>query len=292
MTDIPFTPTGPVTGDAVELEIRPASLGARIVAIIIDMLVQVVLLVCLVLWLVTTAGDLSSNLVQAVVTAIFVGVFVACPAVVETLTRGRSLGKVAIGLRVVRDDHGTIRARQAIGRALIGYVELWMLAGVPAVLTSVFNKRGKRLGDLASGTIVVSERVPLRWPAPMPMPPSLAAWATHADIAPLDPRVTLGARQYLLRRGQLSPVARQRLAVQLADELRTRVSPQPPISTPDDLIMAIIAERGRRDRARLARDEELRGRLFGSGTLPTAVRDTPWLRQSTDDRAAAPPVSR
>jgi uncharacterized RDD family membrane protein YckC len=34
-------------------------------------------------------------------------VFLVYPTTVETLTRGKSLGKLVLGLRVVRDDGGT-----------------------------------------------------------------------------------------------------------------------------------------------------------------------------------------
>lgn len=259
-----FTPTGPVTGDAVELEIKAANLGSRLVAQVIDMVVQVVLLVVLIYWLtnVVRVRGLDSSLSGALGIALFVGVLVGVPATLEGLTHGKSVGKYALGLRVVRDDHGTIRARQAIGRALIGFVEIWVTAGVAALITAALNKRGKRLGDMAMGTVVISERVPLRWAAAMPMPPMLAPWAMNADIAPLDPKVVLGARQYLMRRQQLSPQARARLSTHLADHLRAKVAPAPPLSTADDLIMAMIAERGRRDRERLARNEELRIRIF------------------------------
>ena len=49
-----------------------------------------------------------------------VAVTVGVPTVVETLTRGRTLGKLALGLRVVRDDGGPITARHALTRALVG----------------------------------------------------------------------------------------------------------------------------------------------------------------------------
>lgn len=263
-----FTPTGPVTGDAVELEIRPANLASRMAAQVIDLLIAVALLLGLLIWMIQTFSSraMSESLQTVVVLGTLVGVLVALPATIETLTQGKSVGKYALGLRVVRDDHGTVRGRHAITRALIGFVEIWMTAGVAALLTAAFTRSGKRLGDLAAGTIVVSERVPLRWPSPMPMPQHLARWAANADIAALDPRTTLAARQYLLRRGQLSSMAREKVSRQLADHLRSRVSPQPPVSTADDLIMAIIAERGRRDRHRLARDEELRARLFGGSS--------------------------
>ena len=58
-------------------------------------------------------------------------VFVGYPLVFETATRGRSLGKMAMGLRVVSDDGGPERFRQALFRALASVVEIWMLFGQP-----------------------------------------------------------------------------------------------------------------------------------------------------------------
>ena len=55
--------------------------------------------------------------------------FVVVPAAVETLSRGRSLGKLAAGLRIVRDDGGAIRFRHAVIRALIGFLEIYLTFG-------------------------------------------------------------------------------------------------------------------------------------------------------------------
>ena len=38
----------------------------------------------------------------------FIVVFLVYPTTLETLTRGKSFGKLALGLRVVRDDGGTV----------------------------------------------------------------------------------------------------------------------------------------------------------------------------------------
>ena len=51
----------------------------------------------------------------------------AAPIAVETLSHGRSLGKLACGLRVVRDDGGPIRFRHALVRGAIGVVEILMI---------------------------------------------------------------------------------------------------------------------------------------------------------------------
>ena len=87
-------------------------------------------------------------------------VIVGYPVVFETATRGRTPGKMAMGLRVVSDDGGPERFRQALFRALAGFVEIWMFMGGPAVICSLISPRGKRIGDVFAGTVVISERGP------------------------------------------------------------------------------------------------------------------------------------
>ena len=64
-------------------------------------------------------------------------VLVGYPLAFETATRGRTLGMMAMGLRVVSEDGGPERFRQALFRALAGVIEIWMLMGAPAVICSV-----------------------------------------------------------------------------------------------------------------------------------------------------------
>ena len=92
--------------------------------------------------------------------ATFLLVLVGGPIAVETLSHGRSLGKLACGLRVVRDDGGPIRFRHALVRGAIGVVEILMTFGVVACVASLVSARGRRLGDVFAGTLVVRERVP------------------------------------------------------------------------------------------------------------------------------------
>jgi uncharacterized RDD family membrane protein YckC len=46
-----------------------------------------------------------------------------------------------MGLRVVSEDGGPERFRQALFRALAGLVEIWMLFGAPAVIASMVSAR-------------------------------------------------------------------------------------------------------------------------------------------------------
>ena len=60
--------------------------------------------------------------------------FLVFPTALETLTRGQSIGKLAFGLRTVRDDAGPITFQHAFVRALIGVVEIYVFARRAGVL--------------------------------------------------------------------------------------------------------------------------------------------------------------
>ncbi|NBP86558.1 MAG: RDD family protein, partial [Mycobacteriaceae bacterium] len=123
-------------------------------------------------------------LTAAILIIFTVGVIVGYPVVLETATRGRSLGKVVMGLRVVSEDGSPERFRQALFRALAGFVEIWMFFGGPAVISSLLSARGKRIGDVFAGTLVVSERGP-KLLGPPAMPPYLQRWAAAVELSGL-----------------------------------------------------------------------------------------------------------
>src|SRR5262249_16433972 len=136
---------------------------------------------------------------------------VGYPVVFETATRGRSLGKMAMGLRVVSEDGGPERFRQALFRALAGVIEIWIFAGGPAVTCSLLSAKGNRIGNIFAGTVVTSERAP-RLPPPPPMPPQLAWWASSLQLSGLGAEQAELARQFLSRASQLDPVIRDQMA--------------------------------------------------------------------------------
>jgi hypothetical protein len=181
---------------------------------------------------------------------------------VETLSRGRTLGKLAMGMRAVRDDGGPIRFRQALARGLVGFVDVWMTGGVLALLSSLLSSSGKRLGDMAAGTVVVRERAAAEVRVVAQMPPWLAAWAQAADIGRVPDGLALSARQLLGRAARMEPSAREAMARQVATALMPHVAPPPPAGThPEAFLAAVLAERRRRDVERLARQEQVRRRL-------------------------------
>ena len=126
-----------VTGEAVALDLPAASLGMRMLSGLIDlfvlqMLASVVLTVASMF--VLRADDAVAAGIMLLAT---VAVLVGYPVALETLTRGRTIGKLATGLRTLRDDGGPITFRHALTRGLIGVVEVYIFAGMPAVVAAV-----------------------------------------------------------------------------------------------------------------------------------------------------------
>jgi uncharacterized RDD family membrane protein YckC len=239
--------SGLITGDAVVVELRLAKLPSRSLAFLIDLTLQLIALAILT-FLLGAAADLADPTLAYVL--FFVGtiaVLVGYPVAMESLTRGRTVGKLAIGLRAVRDDGGSIRFRHALARGLAAVVEIYACFGAIAVVVSLLSPEGKRVGDYLGGTVVVRERAPRQAVAPLWIPPGLQSWATTLDLARLRPETALTARQFVVRAASLKGQARQTLGRSIADEVARQVSPPPPSGISPELYLSVVlAERRRR----------------------------------------------
>ncbi|WP_201452540.1 RDD family protein [Streptomyces sp. HM190] len=252
-----------VTGEAVALELRPAKLPSRALAVLLDLVAAVVFYVVVTLLLALATAGLDEAAQMAIAVATFLLLLVGVPIAVETLTHGRSLGKLALGLRVVRDDGGPIRFRHALVRGAVGVVEILMTFGVVACVASLVSARGRRLGDVFAGTLVVRERVPAgRSPFVPAPPPWLAGQFSGLDLSAVPDALWLAVRQYLTRMGQLDPHVGAAMAERLASDLAARTGTPAPYGVPPGAYLAaVVHER----QAREAR------RAFGGASLPGPV---------------------
>jgi uncharacterized RDD family membrane protein YckC len=240
-----------VTGDAVVVEVSIAQLPVRAVGAVIDVTVIFSLYLLGLILAMATLRAFDDALVGAFVVIFTVLALVGYPVIFETATRGRSLGKMAMGLRVVSDDGGPERFRQALFRALAAVVEIWALAGGPAVICSLLSSKGKRIGDVFAGTVVISERGPKLEPPPV-MPPALATWASTLQLSGLRPETAQLARQFLSRATQLHPQVREQMAYRITSDVAAQISPPPPPGVPAPYVLAaVLAERHRRELMRL-----------------------------------------
>jgi uncharacterized RDD family membrane protein YckC len=278
-----------VTGEAVVLELRLAKVPSRALGFFMDGFVQVLLVVGLIALLAAVRGVADFALTTALFIAGIASIFVIMPATIETLSHGRSLGKLALGLRVVRDDGGPIRFRHALVRALAAFfVDLWLLGWLGiGLITSLASSRGKRVGDYLAGTVVVRERIPVRTGTVAQMPPHLADWAAGLDLSRIPNDLALAVRQYLSRIADLTPAVREDMGLRLAAEVSEHIGQPAPSGVPAwAFLSAVLAERRNREIARLNPDTRQRTADPGSppGSVPVEAQPT----RPAEDRAGEP----
>lgn len=254
-----------LSGEAVAIDVQPVGFVLRAAGAAIDALIGLAVFaacVILQLWLLTQ-NILDAHIVPMLSIWSAVLSFLVLPITVETATRGRSVGKFAVGGRIVRTDGGAITFRHTFIRALVGVLEIYLTFGGGAVIAGAVTARSQRLGDLVAGTYCQRVRTP-RLPRHTPsLPPSLTSWAAVADVARMPDRLARRVSQFLTGAEHLAPSARIRVAQELACEVSAFVSPLPPVP-PEELLIGVTVLRRRREARALtladARAERLTGR--------------------------------
>lgn len=242
-----------ITGEAVALDVRPASAVIRAGGTAIDVVVSLLLLIGVSFALIGLQVDEAAA--RAILITSTVLVLVVIPTAVETATHGRSLGKLAMGLRVVRDDGGGTGFRHAFVRALTGVLEIYMTFGGLAVLVGFLNPSSKRLGDVLAGTHAQVERAPKVTTQAFGVPVELTAWAATADIGRLPDPLARRVAAFFANEVHLMPASRLRVAASLADEVAPYVEPRPDAS-PERFLAAVAAIRRERDLTALLRESD------------------------------------
>ncbi len=235
------------TPERVDLEYDLSSLGSRLLAAMVDTVLLAVLYV-----LVAVLGSLGLSEVAkvmsgaierlgltlgqttfvyaglAVIALLSFGIFWGYYLFFELVWHGQSPGKRWVGLRVIREGGYPVGFTESAIRNLVRLVDfLPLFYGVGSIVIFV-DRRSRRLGDLAAGTLVVKERRELRLDALGfdATPDQASATASVPDAGPAEEllpnlyRLTPGdqtvLREYLLRRPSLTAAASERLAAQLA----------------------------------------------------------------------------
>jgi uncharacterized RDD family membrane protein YckC len=184
------------TGEAVAVRYELAGLGSRFLALTLDLAIQIAALLAIagVLALFalpvgrivarmpgsTTLTALVIAVVVIVTYVLFFGYFI----VFELAWHGRTPGKRALGIRVVR---------------------------------VLFSPQNKRLGDYAAGTIVVRESAL----STASLEELVAATAPRDDGLTLDDRVLID--RFLARRAGLTDAARREIAERIASRMRPKL---------------------------------------------------------------------
>ena len=226
------------TPENIEFAYDVAGIGSRFLAAIVDTLAigagEAIVFILIGVAVSTlelntsAAGSLLAALGALLAFAILWGYYIAF----ELLWNGQSPGKRLIGLRVVREGGRPITFVGSAIRNLIRIVDfLPAFYGIGVVVMFV-DRRARRLGDLAGGTLVVKERrgVTLESltarsvaaPAPA-LPGQPAPQLTLANVALLNDQDYNLIQEFLRRRDELGREARLRLGSQIAGGLQARL---------------------------------------------------------------------
>ncbi|WP_236604712.1 RDD family protein [Sandaracinus amylolyticus] len=213
------------TPENVPFEHELAGLPSRALAWAIDLVVMAVAIV--VAARIAEAFGAAGGFASAIT---FLAVFLVqwwYGALFEWWLGGQTLGKRAVGLRVLDERGFRIGFVQAVVRNLVRVADLlpglYLVGGISALV----DARGRRLGDLAAGTMVVRER-------PRPAPSALVPPAERQGAFADDPAVRLASRRISaaerdamialgLRRDQLPLAVRHALFARLAEHLEGRL---------------------------------------------------------------------
>lgn len=239
-----------ITPEAVVLEFETAGVASRLLARLVDGLVIWAMLFGMAIIL-GAGGPIQSEALAiiVVVITIFFAVF-GYWMVFETLLGGRTLGKMALGLRVVTVEGAPVRFRHSAIRAMLGVVDFLVPPlGPVAVVSVLVSPNDQRLGDLAAGTIVLRERAADTTVNAVHAvePPGRHELMGRLQLARLSDAQYGVIRRFLLRTPSLSVDARADLGARLATATEAVVEvARPPDLHPEWYLHAVALAHQRR----------------------------------------------
>ena len=131
------------------------------------------------------------------------------PVLFEVYWRGQTPGKRACGLAVLHDDGRPVSWGASFVRNTVRFVDFLPFLYAAGFVSSLLDRDGKRLGDLAAGTLVVHAEGQRR-PAP---PPAAAAAGAEPPPFPL----TVEEQQALIEYSRRVPQLTEERAAELAE---------------------------------------------------------------------------
>jgi uncharacterized RDD family membrane protein YckC len=257
------------TPEGVSLDVVLAGLGSRAAAYLIDFLIQIALFVVFLvaLHLLLSSGNETSGLIGSGAVSLFAFLdFIGYFVISEMLSSGRSIGKRANGLRVVRSDGGAAGFWASALRNVIRLIDMIpfpsYLVGSVLVLSTT---RNQRLGDLAGGTVVIRERTAASaafaaqpwaaggqwmsgsgWGVGWTPPATVPAGLEHWDVSAVSAAEVMLIGAFLANRHGYAVDARARLGIQLANQIWPEVAGAPTNLHPEQFLEGVAMAKATR----------------------------------------------
>ncbi|MFG3449766.1 RDD family protein [Stenotrophomonas sp. NPDC047960] len=188
-----------ITPEGVPLHLPAAGPVPRALAWAIDFMIRVAALMLLSIPL-TLLGQFGQGLYLGLMFLLMWAY-----TIVQEACWGRTLGKRAMSLRVVAQDGAPIGWMAAITRNLLRTVDMLPFGYALGLLSSLFDRNGRRLGDLVAGTVVVHDSA-------RPGSASVAIDTVLAPPQPLQPAEQAAIIAFADRAPRLSGPRQQELA--------------------------------------------------------------------------------
>ncbi|MEA2629602.1 MAG: hypothetical protein QOJ10_2062 [Chloroflexota bacterium] len=233
------------TPERVSFDYQVAGLGTRAIAQLLDLLIVGGVLIA-VIFFASAAGTVTGSSTVGTLILI-IGAFIVVFGyfwISEALFSGQTIGKKAFRLRAMGDRGEPLTFMQAGIRNVVRIVDFLPYGYGVGMVVLFANGKGKRLGDLAAGTIVVKDSdhvwlwqlggagrpvAPAAPPPPSSPPPGYVVVAPSpyapASVAELtlrriDPELRRFVSAYARRRTQLPLALRVQLASTVQPSLR------------------------------------------------------------------------
>lgn len=224
------------TPEGVELELVLAGLGSRFLARLLDTVIQGLAIIALAAGVGITGAP---GVIQAIAIVLIFLVVFAYDIAFEALNGGRTVGKLAAGIRVVSTTGEPVRFVASAVRNIARIIDFLPFFYLIGTITIVATEHDQRVGDLAAGTLVARDRFPglSHTPALITVPPdAVATW----DVSAVTANEVQAVRHFLDRRLELRWPARSHFALELSNRLAPKVAGIPPNSHPEYVLEGIV----------------------------------------------------
>jgi len=144
------------TAQNVSIQQNVAHVSTRILSFFVDLLVITAYFI-LIIFVFTSLNLNLSNSFSVLWVLMSTPVFFYS-LLFETFMNGQTPGKYVTGIRVVKIDGSKPTFGSYLLRWVLRVIDITLATGSVALLTILLNGKGQRLGDLAAGTTVISER--------------------------------------------------------------------------------------------------------------------------------------
>lgn len=227
------------TSEGVTVSLTIAGIGSRALAWLVDGLL--VFGVEVALGFAASAFDIDTLFSAGLVGIAALLIPFAYVVGMETLNGGRTLGKMATGLKVVRTSGAAVGFGPAAVRALFVPVD-FLAAGIGLVVMFA-NARSQRIGDLAARTVVIRDRLPAPTSSPpQGQPPSDSSrW----EVSTVTEEEVGVIRSFLGRASSLHPERRAAYARDLRARIEPRVVGVDAVLSDEVFLARVVAEKSR-----------------------------------------------